>query len=86
MAKHDAPTEFTVRGRGAFPVDMLRYDAAYPASAYDARQVERTFDERLEGFFDVWTITLQTRCATSPTAGRWHSFGWEVGPAPEVVS
>lgn len=26
--------EYTVRGRGDFPVDMLRYDASFPATEW----------------------------------------------------
>ena len=83
MAK--SPTDFTVRGRGAFPLDMLRYDAAYPASSPDALVIEKTFRERLEGFTSVWTVHLQTRSEIGPTPGRWQSFGWQIGPHEEVV-
>jgi hypothetical protein len=37
---------FTVRGRGQFPFDMLRYDSCYPQSGIDA--VHLDYDESTE--------------------------------------
>ena len=61
--------EFTVRGRGQFPFDMLRYDQCWPkSSAPDVSALWHTDDER--------TVTLVGIC--SPTVDRWASFGWRV--------
>jgi hypothetical protein len=73
---------FTVHGRGAFPFDMLRYDACYPV--LDATALAR-YDQRaivMEGVHERgW----------EPTVQRWRSFGWSVEPVlrgyeDEVVS
>ena len=70
-------TDFKVTGRGAFPVDMLRYTAAFPKGEEDARAIENSFDR--DG---VTTITL-TKYHRDPTPvlseARWLSkFRWQV--------
>ena len=61
--------EFTVRGRGQFPFDMLRYDQCWPkAEAPDVPALTRTAEER--------SLTLLG--THSPTVERWRSFGWRV--------
>jgi hypothetical protein len=63
---------FTVTGRDAFPMDMLRHDMAWPASTVDAaRMLNDT----------TWRRSLRMGCALrgGPTIGRWSSFGWSVG-------
>lgn len=64
--------DFTVRGKGWFPYDMLRYDACWPASGDDA---ELLAGDELEPEREV---TLRTDSPTAPTEGRWLSFGWRV--------
>ena len=67
---------FVVNGRGAFPVDMLRYDHCYPETQAD---VDRAFCERGER-----VVHLVSRCGGKyaaeqvPTEGRWGSFTWHV--------
>ena len=67
---------FVVNGRGAFPVDMLRYDHCYPETSAD---VDRAFCEKGERI-----VRLVTRCSGKheagllPTEGRWRSFTWPV--------
>jgi hypothetical protein len=66
---------FSVRGRGAFPIDMLRYDQATPVSSGDASLIEQTFQPRNRSH----DIIVQLRTALhAPTVGRWESFGWKV--------
>lgn len=72
---------FTVKGKGHFPFDMLRYDACYPASSEDAmklafdrsgyaslKESERSVELRSEGRNRHW----------EPTDARWRSFMWVV--------
>lgn len=68
--------KFTVRGKLPFPLDMLRYDAAFPRDTDDALAIQATFDP----FSGPVTVTLNraARPGTRPTVGRWRSFGWEV--------
>ena len=60
---------FKVKGRGLFPFDMLRYDAAWPAGVFDAALIADTQERR--------EVTLCTR-GRSIHAARWESFGWRV--------
>ena len=69
---------FIVKGRGEFPLDMLRYDSCCPGEQEDISQLIMAFQpdsqERIVGlrrFYPVGGIKL-------PTEGRWRSFGWEV--------
>ena len=66
-------TEFTVSGKGHFPLDMLRYDACHPA---------RSEDVSLIGDGPTRTINLRKHTSTKEpniTRARWESFGWSVG-------
>ncbi len=76
---------FTVRGRGEFPLDMLRYDKCWPSQSTDADKISPTYDtlkseSRSElGRRDVY-LCKYTRLKTGSvsTAARWASFGWDV--------
>lgn len=67
------PIVFYVVGRGHFPIDMLRYDCAYPRLESDAAA--------LMDFGSEWerSVTLVTHAKITPA--RWESFGWHVTPA-----
>lgn len=67
-------TTFTVTGSGAFPLDMLRYDECWPATADDATYIGRSW-ARGTGRS---RITLITHDRTAPARDRWESFGWQV--------
>lgn len=66
--------EFVVRGRGDFPIDMLRYDSCVPKSQDDVRLMVDRLTER--------DIRLRMFSATKdgPTHERWASFGWPIVP------
>ena len=69
---------FTVRGSGAFPFDMLRYDAAWPEKeGTDSYQLGLTRDSGDE-YFNQRNVTLITDCPNAPGFARWQSFGWPV--------
>jgi len=65
--------EYYVTGRGYFPFDMLRYDAAWPVDGEAAAAMEYIMAEarRLR--------SIKLRSHRAPTLGRWESFGWSVG-------
>ena len=69
---------FTVEGSGYFPVDMLRYDACYPAREEDSHATIFADDLR--------RVTLKHRVLKDevltgfPCEGRWKSFTWRVVP------
>lgn len=71
---------FTVVGTYLFPIDMLRYDASWPATEGDALNISRTFDSfsLRSKEKEVYKIRLVTNNPFSPTIGRWNSFGWSV--------
>lgn len=69
---------FTVEGSGSFPIDMLRYDACWPATQADVSTVESSFlSVRLRGP-GPRKVTVETNGARRPTRDRWASFGWAV--------
>ena len=70
-------TIFTVSGRGRFPVDMLRYDEAFPADGMSAANIVDNPAERRN-------VTLITHRRFGPTNDRWASFGWVVSDVKEV--
>lgn len=68
---------FFVEGHGRFPVDMLRYDHAHPASSVDATAIADTFNHPNEEhriFLEAWPAAG----TLSPSVRRWESFGWLV--------
>jgi len=71
--------EFTVTGRGRFPMDMLRYDACYP------RDGEAVVGIEVDWISKTYYRALRTvrlvhygPYGWSPTEGRWSSFLWGV--------
>lgn len=67
--------DFEVRGRGPFPMDMLRYDCCWPVRGEDVSAIDDNAERR-----DHRAVRL-IRCAQNgagPTIGRWESFGWVV--------
>lgn len=64
--------EFTVTGRGMFPFDMLRYDLCWPASQGDASIIIGSATHPNRGRH------INLKGLKTPTAARWHSFGWKV--------
>lgn len=70
-----AQTTFTVEGYGAFPLDMLRYDSAWPVDTSDAREIEASIAVEGAG---RWTVRLNSADRHAPTIGRWESFNCRV--------
>jgi hypothetical protein len=68
---------FTVEGQYPFPIDMLRYDSAYPATSDDAVQISAALRGLRRGD-EKRTRTVTLRSFRQPTAARWESFGWKV--------
>jgi hypothetical protein len=63
---------YAVTGKPSFPYDMLRYDAAWPASEADSAKL---YSPR-GGEDGNIVVTLHSH--KLPTEGRWRSFGWYV--------
>lgn len=66
--------EYFVTGRGDFPFDMLRHDAAWPASSEDAAKLDLSFLAEKRAL-----RSIRMRSYRMPTIDRWSSFGWSVG-------
>lgn len=66
---------FTVEGTGPLPLDMLRYDASYPATEHDSA---RAFDDHFGRPRAVELEHRSERRDWTPTTARWQSFGWRV--------
>lgn len=68
--------KLVVKGRGQFPIDMLRYDGCYPRHEADSGRIEVSFQR---GNFNVeQQISLTLPGKEPPTEARWSSFGWTV--------
>lgn len=67
---------------GEFPLDMLRYDGAYPENPEDVRKIRVSFDEkaRPRGPVTVKIGTSIKECYVDRafTVWRWKHFGCKV--------
>ena len=70
------PHTFTVNGRGAFPLDMLRYDRAWPADGDAVDAISIAFND--PDARAIRRVTLRTSDELNVTPARWGSFGWPV--------
>ena len=71
---------FTVSGKLAFPIDMLRYDACFPQGPDDVAAIEASINRERDanGRRPRRDIALVTTSPTAPTSARWSSFLWTV--------
>lgn len=80
-------TSFSVSGFGAFPVDMLRYERAWPATESDVAAIETSLE--LADADDPFTVRL-TKYHRDPAPRlaeeRWVSkFRWKVVGVVETI-
>lgn len=59
-----------MRGRGTFPLDMLRHDRCWPHTVADVERMH--ISERFER--EIVLSTDKNRPGITPL--RWNSFGW----------
>ena len=80
MTKKETALQFTVLGRGGFPMDMLRYDGCYPKSEKDTvtMQSDGLREVMLHKTLNWGPGNWGHPKVWSPTVGRWNSFGWAV--------
>jgi hypothetical protein len=64
---------YVVEGFGRFPLDMLRYDMAWPDAPEDTGKIESPSIERTRV-----TLSRTAHFHPKPDEGRWHSFGWKI--------
>lgn len=75
MSAERVPTiqRTAVRGALPLPIDMLRYDSAWPASEAGSHLIEASIRYETTGSVEVIV------CHRKPlTAARWESRGWTV--------
>lgn len=65
--------EATVKGRGAFPLDMLRYDCCFPAQSFDVEVISAT--QKHATTWECKVGKVSTLKANPFTVARWNSFG-----------
>lgn len=68
----DCSVRYLVTGKGAFPVDMLRTDRAWPANAAASARIVNSFGNH-EG---VQTVSL--RGMSAPNFRAWLAASWTV--------
>lgn len=73
-------TYFTVRGRGEFPWDMLRYDQCWPTDESDICKILPRYETNdPKRSFSVRDVRLgSTKNWMMLSRKRWESFGWAV--------
>ena len=79
---------YTVEGAFAFPIDMLRYDGAWPEHETDSAIIEGTLaphgsrpkSDRHDN------VQVELRSLREPTPQRWESFMWRVAGDVNRVS
>lgn len=87
MAEKVYKVRFTVEGRGAFPIDMLRYDASWPISELDSAVLVNPAGTRKVTLahcdsgkapvkLPIDVRFAAARCGLTPA--RWESFGWRI--------
>ena len=62
--------EYSVRGDGQFPIDMLRYDSCWPATQDDVANITYLANAK--------DHIIKLRSYREPTEARWESFRWKV--------
>lgn len=69
--------KFVVEGRNNFPLDMLRYDACWPASASDVNRLARSLEFNTE-LKRIELYHVHPARMWDPSTKRWASFDWRV--------
>lgn len=67
---------YEVTGYGVFPLDMLRYDSAWPYSSRDVEVIRDYAGTHAAGSRELWRVRLTS--ISEPTVGRWKSFNVQV--------
>ncbi len=65
--------KYTFISTRPFPIDMLRYDACFPATEESSNEIILSLHENTGAI--VFRVTLEFRRV--PTFVRWQSFGWK---------
>jgi len=71
---------FTVEGAGTFPIDMLRYDACYPATEADSWAADWNMESGRRRVTLKHRVSKDENLNNYPNADRWRSFTWTIVP------
>lgn len=77
-------TDYCVTGRGAFPVDMLRYACSWPKDESDVYIIERSHESDVEAqdLFTLYLTKYHRDEKPSLSEDRWAAkFRWKVLPS-----
>jgi hypothetical protein len=70
---------YVATGTGRFPLDMLRYDSAWPATEHDANILDTHLTcGGTVPFEGVQLKRAQIDAHSMPAIDRWRSYGWHV--------
>lgn len=67
---------YAVRGRGKFPVDMLRYDRSCPWSETDSNIILKGIRGDTQDEYEVALYRSNAPKGWKPCVARWTSWGW----------
>jgi hypothetical protein len=76
MVRGEPTYKFTVRSKYPFPMDMLRYDRCYPATAQTAHDMATSMTHGHDEPVEYEMIGAQG--FGGPTSARWESFMFKV--------
>lgn len=79
-----AYTRIKASGIGAFPIDMLRFLQAWPATQTDAAAIQASAQDAGWWWQAMKRHGIEIMCASEPgehSLARFRSFGWEAGVA-----
>lgn len=68
--------EFSVLGQAPFPIDMLRWENAFPATSGDSELITRTVTQIGGGIHEIRLVTFQGP-AWGPDVAKWRGYGWD---------
>ncbi len=71
----------TARPGNAFPLDMLRYDRAWPRDQHSVNMLHLAYgaDTDEPPTNQGGAVEVQVASNQQPTVARWRTFGWQVG-------
>jgi hypothetical protein len=69
---------FIVNTRFEFPIDMLRYDSAFPATEQDSGKISRSLTDHESPLEVTIGRFVDTKKSNPPTIERWQSFGCSI--------
>ena len=70
-------TNYKVAGAFEFPLDMLRYDNAWPRHEGETAKLASAM-HLMHSPRDKGIVEVELQCIGTPSLGRWESFMWHV--------